>query len=137
MDAGFGSSYVWEPRELFSSPTSQVTLVYPVNGQEYLATVMDSLGCRTVSRFTLDVEHADVLIPNVFTPNGDQYNEVLKIPGICLPYELTIYNRWGNMVYKNSECYNDFDGSTLPDGNYYFQIKDSENTYKGWVTIIR
>ncbi len=45
----------------------------------------------------------DIFIPNTITPNGDGRNDQFKIPGIQRypGSQLTVYNRWGNLVYQN------------------------------------
>ncbi len=83
---------------------------------------------------------------SVMTPNGDGYNDtfiitcVLNHPGSIL----SIYNRWGNEIYFNSDYKNDwegtYNGSPLPSGTYYYnlQLNDSEETkISGYIYIER
>lgn len=89
-------------------------------------------------------EIAAIIIPNVFTPNGDGLNDVFEIPG--LEYyeanELTIVNRWGGTVYEKKGYKNDWAANGLNEGTYYYllKIKTAANkwgVYKGYVTVIR
>ena len=43
----------------------------------------------------------NIVIPNVFTPNGDYKNDVFSISGIkdCESSVLRIFNRWGEEVF--------------------------------------
>ncbi|UKJ06469.1 HYR domain-containing protein [Solitalea lacus] len=82
-------------------------------------------------------------IPNVFTPNGDAFNETFVIEGIeDLKTELVVMSRWGNEVYKSQNYKNDWDGSQLHDGTYFYvlTVTASDNRsvkYTGYVTILR
>jgi len=56
--------------------------------------------------------------------------------------ELSVYNRWGNMVYSAKAYNNNWDGSwngkLLPDGTYYYILKDGEGeSYNGYLQISR
>jgi gliding motility-associated-like protein len=87
-----------------------------------------------------------LIIPNAFTPNGDQKNDYLAIlnPGY-LHYTLRIFNRWGSEVYRDDE--NNFwdgkhKGNDVPDGVYYYQISvylidGKELNYQGGVHVLR
>ncbi|MNL13683.1 hypothetical protein D3C87_1345960 [compost metagenome] len=87
---------------------------------------------------------AGIIIPNVFTPNNDGLNDTFEIPGLQMyeTNELTIVNRWGGTVYDKKGYKNDWDGSNLNEGTYYYllKIKTADNkweVYKGYVTILR
>ncbi|UKJ06466.1 gliding motility-associated C-terminal domain-containing protein [Solitalea lacus] len=82
-------------------------------------------------------------IPNVFTPNGDVINDTFVIDGIDdLKTQLVVLSRWGNEVYKSDNYRNDWDGSQLHDGTYFYvlTVTASDNKsvrYTGYVTILR
>ena len=91
-----------------------------------------------------------VSIPEVFTPNGDGLYDNWEIVGLTDEYpgaELKVFNRWGNIVYKNEGGYNDpWDGTfkdrgnEVPDGVYYYVLELNDplsKTLHGNVTIIR
>jgi gliding motility-associated-like protein/uncharacterized repeat protein (TIGR01451 family) len=87
---------------------------------------------------------AAIIIPNVFTPNGDGLNDVFEIPGLDYyeANELTIMNRWGGTVYEKKGYKNDWTANGLNEGTYYYllKIKTAANkwgVYKGYVTVIR
>jgi gliding motility-associated-like protein/uncharacterized repeat protein (TIGR01451 family) len=87
---------------------------------------------------------AGIIIPNVFTPNGDGLNDTFEIPGLELyeANELTIVNRWGGTVYDKKSYGNDWAGMGLNEGTYYYllKVKTAANKweiYKGFVTILR
>ncbi|MNJ87415.1 hypothetical protein D3C87_49330 [compost metagenome] len=82
-------------------------------------------------------------IPNVITPNGDGKNDNFVIVGLenFSNVELTIFNRWGNEVYRNKNYQNTWTGDGLNEGTYYYLLRMSNNgkqeVYKGWVLIKR
>ena len=79
-----------------------------------------------------------IKIPNVFTPNGDQLNETFKIENLPPNSLLTVYSRWGNVVYSNTNYANNWDGEMNSDGVYYYILQlPSGETKKGTVTILR
>jgi len=86
-----------------------------------------------------------IVIPNVFTPNGDGINDVWTIkslndfPGCTV----SVYNRYGNLVYHSNGYPKPWDGTyngaQLPVGTYYYIIdtKDNMKPLAGPVTILR
>lgn len=87
---------------------------------------------------------AGIIIPNVFTPNGDGLNDTFKIPGLELyeANELTILNRWGGTVYDKKGYTNDWAATGLNEGTYFYLLKlknvaNKWEVYKGYITILR
>ena len=85
-----------------------------------------------------------IIIPNVFTPNGDGRNDTFEIPGLELyeANELTILNRWGSTVYFKKGYKGDWNGDGLNEGTYFYLLKikstnDKWEVYKGYITLIR
>ncbi len=82
---------------------------------------------------------------NVMTPNGDGTGEMLLIPNfgdIPPPIELVVVNRWGNLVYKDKNYQNNWNGKNqngkeLPDGTYYYILTGAGSEVSGAVTIVR
>jgi len=92
-----------------------------------------------------------IKIPDGISPNGDGINDFFVIPGIenypdC---ELTIYNRWGNLIYRKNSYDNSWDGTPnvgilltgkqkVQPGTYYyildFNYEDMEPA-KGYVVV--
>lgn len=113
----------------YSGTNPQVTFSAPGTFSVVLI-VSDAAGCTdTVSGFIV-VDYTEVLVvPNVFTPNGDSLNDLFSIVHNGFnEFKITIYNRWGQLVYT-SEAPNfkwdglDPDGDLITDGTYYYLIK--------------
>ncbi len=89
----------------------------------------------------LEFENPIDMIPNIITPNGDSMNEYFVIPRLYLYPDnaLNIYNRWGETVYKKINYSNDWNGSGLPNGVYYYSLYllRSNKTHNGWVQVMR
>ena len=86
----------------------------------------------------------DLIIPNVFTPNGDGVNDRFEIKNLHLykESEISIINRWGNSVYEKKGYENIWDGNGLDEGTYFFVLKVKNATcswkaYKGYITLLR
>lgn len=82
-------------------------------------------------------------IPNVFTPNGDGVNDLFVINGIehCDKRLLIVKNQKGETVFQSNLYDNNWDGTNLPDGSYFYQFMYSINNInevrKGIVLIRR
>ncbi|MBL4586047.1 MAG: gliding motility-associated C-terminal domain-containing protein [Flavobacteriales bacterium] len=115
------------------------------------------MGCLDTLVVTVNVVEG-IIIPNVFTPNNDGFNDVFDIRTSDVgEFNMEIYNRWGNMVYENTSPLISWDGRNMagvqmPGGTYFFVISKAEmnsgnaidnelSNYnfreKGWVTLIR
>ncbi len=83
-------------------------------------------------------------MPNVFTPNGDDSNEVF------LPMRqqhvasarLEVYNRWGQPLFQTDDLTKGWDGGESPAGTYYWLVRyEGTNgkayTSKGFVELLR
>ena len=153
--------YSWQEGNLddLFSPLDDSTLftepVIKVDKEVSLALfVVDTMGC--VNTKQIDVSEDDckpsLSVPNVFTPNGDGVNDVLKFKQIddCYDVDVLIVDRKGSRVLhqklKNPEdfswngCMNN-GGRKLPDGAYFYFIS-YKNAYgkkkyqSGSITIL-
>lgn len=93
----------------------------------------------------LSVSGRDIFIPNLFTPNGDGVNDVFEIRGLDLFYsnDLAVVNRWGNEVYKSNNYQNNWAGTGLSEGTYFYKLsiketaEDQPTVLTGYVTLVR
>ena len=55
--------------------------------------------------------------------------------------ELTVFNRWGRIVYHSKDYQNNWDGDDLPDATYFYVLKckglKNDATYQGSVMILK
>ena len=79
-----------------------------------------------------------IVIPNIITPNGDGANDVFRITNIEYHPNsvLTVYDRWGKKVYENQNYRNDWNGSGMNDGTYFYILDvPDDKKYNGFITI--
>lgn len=94
----------------------------------YIVTTTNNCGTST-DKYTVVFNECDcgVYIPNTFTPDEDEFNQVFKIKTDCSFYDfhLEIYNRWGEIVFES------YDADEFWDGNYgIYKAQDGVYTYK-------
>jgi gliding motility-associated-like protein len=91
----------------------------------------------------------DITIPNGFSPNGDGVNDLFVISGISKypNNKITIFNRWGNVVFDADNYDNTWDGrctegltfgsGILPDGTYFYilDLGNGEKARKGYIYL--
>ena len=78
-------------------------------------------------------------IPNMITPNGDHHNDQWAVGNAPGQFDAKIYNRWGDLVYSKSDYTNEWDGTGLSEGVYYYLLEDKteDKKFKGWVQIMK
>jgi gliding motility-associated-like protein len=99
-------------------------------------------GCDSAVYVNIPLRELELTIPNVFTPNGDQFNQTFEIPDLdkYVENELVVVNRWGQKVYEEKNYSGGWDGGNLSDGTYFYILKAvglfEEEVYRGSVTIL-
>ncbi len=83
----------------------------------------------------------EITLPNIFTPNGDGKNDkyIVKNLNYYLGSKLIVFNKWGSIVYENTNYQNDWDGDKTPNGTYYclLYVSDNRPPLSGFLTILR
>jgi gliding motility-associated-like protein len=132
-------SYVWST----GSTTEDIS---NLTVGSYNLIVTDQNGCIAIS--TLQLTQPGILeMPSGFSPNSDGDNDNFVVHGIeAYPEnEITVFNRWGNVVYKVSNYTNEWNGDNmngeaLPDATYFVLVTvftDENITLKGYVDLRR
>lgn len=139
-------SYFWTPAYYLDDPNSLNPVAGPTEDIDYILTVMSGDGCNRVAQDTVSVRVLKKLVvPNAFTPNGDLVNDNWRIAALNTYPEanITVFNRYGNAVYKSvgydQEWDGTFNGQALPVGVYYYiiDLKTGRPALKGSISIIR
>jgi gliding motility-associated-like protein len=92
----------------------------------------------------------DLNIPNIFSPNGDGYNDLFEIRGLnpeCDKIITHIYNRWGQTVYESESATEFWNGGDmnkpqpLAEGVYFYILEVTKNNTSskihGTITLVR
>jgi gliding motility-associated-like protein len=113
----------------------------------YAVTVSDDNDCKLFLEFNIASLCDGLVFYDVFSPNGDGQNDRWVIEGIeNFPNStLSIFDRWGQLVFETTGYANDWegsrnDGSLLPLGAYFFVLRLGDNSVapvKGTLTLIR
>jgi large repetitive protein len=124
-----GTSWLWNFGDGSTSKEQNPIHTFP-GGGAYKVTqyVFNQFGCTDT--FKIDVSFIDgIVIPNVFTPNGDGINDVWYIPNSGMSeFQVAIYDRWGLKIFESTSDEIRWDGRSssgiqMTDGTYYFQLK--------------
>lgn len=137
-------SFMWTPPVNINNTTQLEPVVKPTVDAFYMLTVLSNNGCgiSTDSVFVKVIQ--DINIPNSFTPNKDGINDLWNIPALdAYPnFEMFIFNRYGELVFKNSHHNKGWDGiyrsGVLPTGTYVYIIKlnVADQVLKGTVMLL-
>lgn len=133
------------PYSCLWSNGSNTENLFNLTAGNYFVTVSDTNQCRVSGEITL-TQPLILEMPQGFSPNGDGKNEFFIIHGLeAYPdNELTIYNRWGNIIYSKDGYLNDWDGTSnnglaLPDATYFaiLEVNKGDKVLKGYVELRR
>ena len=139
---GDGQSLTASPAHTFNEPgTYVVVLSYTANGCTSTAQATIVVGSLPVGTSTL-------VVPNVFSPNGDGFNDRFLVETeFIADLEMPIYNRWGQKVAQLNaprEAWDarTFAGEVAPDGTYFYVLTARGTDgkmyeLKGTITLVR
>lgn len=146
-----GLSYQWSPGVGVTNVNAQNTNAVVDQTTIYTLTVSDGICQRTdttmVSVFEFICGNPYVYVPNAFSPNGDNENEILYVRGALVEdMVFRIYDRWGELVFESFDRGDGWDGTFRgkqmdPDTyDYYLKVTclgGDEELIKGNITLIR
>ena len=89
------------------------------------------------------ITSSEIIIPNVFSPNGDGFNDLFNASGTnIISLSLSIYNRWGTLLFQTNNKNTGWNGRTTAgtecsDGTYFYLFEIDGELYKGTLTLLR
>lgn len=110
-----GSSFLENPSYTYAQPGTYTIVLEVESG----------FSCKALATSTIVIrDQFNVYVPNAFTPDNDRVNDVFKpvIVGESLldSYELTIFDRWGDVVFQTVDLNAAWLGN-YKGGDYYVQ----------------
>jgi gliding motility-associated-like protein len=144
-------SYAWVPAAPCANPTSQQTTatlqnttIFTVYVSDGICTVSDTVEVK-VYEIICDLPY--VYVPNAFSPNGDQNNDILYVRGLFVEKLIfRVFDRWGEMVFETEDVNIGWDGiyqgkKLDPDVyDYYLKVVcygGLEKITKGNITLMK
>lgn len=107
-------AYLWSPSTGLSATDISDPMASPTVTTTYTVKVTDSNGCTGTDQVIVTVKEidcGDVYVPNAFTPNGDNINDMLQVKGKCIvSMTFIIYDRWGEKVFQSEDKDAGWDG---------------------------
>lgn len=121
----------------------------------YYVTAMNKYGNESEPSNIVCKENCPIFrLPNVFTPNGDNVNDVFKpfpCPAFVKSIEFKVFNRWGVKVFETRDMGINWDGKNssgqdLPAAQYFYELalypeSADQNVQpvksKGWIQLLR
>ncbi len=80
---------------------------FPFEDTDYLVTVTSIDTCSTSDSISIHVvKIRDIFVPNIFSPNGDGFNDYFYInanKSVASIKSMKIFNRWGALVYEGKD----------------------------------
>ena len=148
-DPNFSFSYFWEVDTDFDGAVNYVAYDESLDGLPigvYALNIVDDIyGCVVVFDYVLEEATDCPEIPTGFSPNGDGINDDWVIGGLnqYVDAEVSVYNRWGQLVFYSPNNKNYWDGTHqgkgMPTADYFYIINNSDgvNLTHGRVTLRR
>jgi len=127
---------------------SNLIFPYDKNGLVELV-VIDSVGCSFDYPILLEgsTELETLYIPNIFTPDEDEFNPTWFVKGNCIAeFNCIILNRWGQLLFEskdfNGHWDGTYDGKICQDGVYFYKVdvtyySGKKDSHHGHITLIR
>ena len=130
-------------------------MISNVPAGSFTVVIEDDNGCQLmVTEVSLNADCAilptECIGTSIISPNGDGQNDFFQIgcvaEGSDAPYQLSVYDRWGNTVMEYSDYDNSWngvhmDGTELPEGGYMWVLvtggPGQREITRGTVSILR
>jgi gliding motility-associated-like protein len=144
-NTGNDFTIVWTPDIAINDTGILNPTVSPVLEQHYVLTVTS--GKCSASDGVDVIRTQNIVVPNIFSPNGDGINEVWDIKNIeqYASAKITVFNRYGQFVFESDGGYSNnpwngtYNGQPLSIGTYFYIIKlsSSATPISGSVALVK
>lgn len=137
------TNYMWNG---FNTPANTFSVNEPGT---YKVSVNNNCGTKEDTIVVYKQCEFEILMPNAFTPNGDNINDIFRVPPQVNNrlVSFTVFNRWGQVVFRTANMSEGWNGMfkdyPAPPGSYvYYVVMKSIDgrkniTQKGYFTLLR
>ena len=138
------TSFTWKTDCSHLIPERDVTnysYQFLIRDDKCLVPLGDTIDLTIVLK-DLTVDYDDVFIPNVFTPNNDEFNDYFTVPNLpednCSSQFLSvaIYNRFGKEVFFSKQKEFRWYAQNVKNGVFFYHIKYTTKNYKGYLQVL-
>ena len=142
--SGTATTYTWN-----AGSTTNPLVVNPGTTTNYTITGTSAAGCTNTATSQVIVNATPtIIIPNIFSPNGDGINDIFFITATGISnFDCQVYDRWGLLLHEWTGLNDGWDGkgkngNPSPDGTYFYIINYNDNQNKpvnkhGFFELIR
>lgn len=146
---GSNVSYIWSPADGLNNSAIENPIAILDRDQTYTLDAITDKGCESVTSVLIKrYAGPTIYIPSAFTPNSDSKNDYLKVipVGIKEFKYFSIFNRFGELVYKSTDPTKGWDGKisgVIQPSSVFVVIAEAVDYLgrpifkKGTVTLIR
>jgi len=145
LQAGGSDNFKWYDGKYNNFISDSSALLVTLPGTYYV--VSDVCGQSDTVRMEVLLQNCDTLpppeavkppeIPNIITPGGNGLNDFLVIKNLQPGSSLSIYNRWGNVLFESKDYQQNWDCNRCSDGTYFYVlITPDGKQYKGTLAVV-
>ena len=142
------TNYLWEFCNGTTSGLTNQTFLAQDTGYCCIKLIADNITCKdSITKCFNIISESVVIVPNVFTPNGDTKNDVFTIRTVGVKtLNCMIFDRWGLKLYEWDGVNGGWDGSSKngisSDGSYFYILvytdyKDKTTKEKGYFQLFK
>ncbi len=115
--------FKWYSEETMGCDTCAINAITPFADRCYTVTLTDTVGCAVSDVVCVTVRDYAIYAPNVFTPNNDGLNDAFRIYSTgFIEYKLTIYDRFGHVMFVTTDDTAAWDGNNCIMGVYAWKV---------------
>ncbi|MEO8147031.1 MAG: gliding motility-associated C-terminal domain-containing protein [Bacteroidia bacterium] len=134
---------------IFSANSNLIIQNVQLNNTGFYVINLSNSNCKNADSLLVEIKDCEIIIPNVFTPNDDGYNDVFEIINSSIEnIRYKIFDRWGVVVYEGYGSTLKWNGKLNGTGNFvptgaYFYIFDitftdkTQKKIKGYFELLR
>lgn len=138
------TSFLWyfseKPNGPFTNVGTDNSITASASGYYKVSGTLGFCFSETAVQHIIFAPADSLVVPNVFTPNDDDFNAAFVVGGNVKPDLAVIVNRWGTEVYRSTDVH--WNGGDCAAGVYFYTITyrnclNEESKARGFVQLIR